>query len=391
MAAMSGRHLRSFLRTAFSVTLLTGAVLYTIIVLSDTSLILSRNNLQRKFFDNRENAKVPEDLKYRWLVKRNFLPNFYTRSTDQPNFSRWPPDQIYANSTIVFVHNQKSGGSTAKNCLKDIMKFYGHEQPLLAANPNAEEFFAQMLKDGPGQDLARSYMGDSTFGICDFTDKPCSYFTVLRDPYERVISSHNMCKLTEDQAQCIVRNATELSLKEWALHQGSFFFRQLLANPLFFTKEYTKLIDKLRGPEDPPTEKIPPWWRIELILNKMMDEKQKMVALQYILDNLESWFAVIGLTDEYDTNLILFERAFGLPFYSRCAGDMSNKRQYKLAGQNPQTSRQDVVAQLHRELNRDPDVNRALYYDVKIYRKARDIFQRQKTAFNLMLDETAHF
>ncbi|XP_077981975.1 uncharacterized protein LOC144436982 [Glandiceps talaboti] len=322
-----------------------------------------------------------EKLNYDWLLKKNFLPNFYMRERNQVNTLEWPPDNVYRNGTIVFVHNQKSGGSTIKKCLSTIMKMTNNPSPTLAANPNALNFYTLMLTTGVNKDLARCYVGDSTFGICEFGSKPCSYFTVLRDPYERVISSHNMCRLL-DAPQCIMRNATKLSIKQWAIHQGSFFFRQLLANPAFFTDKFVKLVDELRTSEDPVTQNIPPWWRNELILHHLMTKEQKDIVLDFVLDRLQSWFAVIGLTSDYDTSLALFERVYHLPFHSQCAGEVKNKRKYTMVGtQAPNTTKEEITAKLYKDLSSDSEVNQALRYDIEIYRKAKDIFRLQKLTY----------
>ncbi|XP_077866932.1 uncharacterized protein LOC144355742, partial [Saccoglossus kowalevskii] len=263
--------------------------------------------------------------KYPWIPKKNCLPNFYLRSGKKS--SSWAPDSLYRdrNSTTVFVHNQKSGGTTTKTCWTRILVANGYPVPVLASNLNAGDFYEDLLKYGSNQNLAHSYMGDSAFGICEFTHLSCSYFTVLRDPYDRIISSYNMCKDAK-QPQCIVRNANRMSLKDWAMHQGSFFFRQLLTNPSFFTQTYSSLVGDLRGIKDPPNDKIPPWWRTELILRYWLSDEQKKILLEYILDHLQYWFAVIGLTDEYDYNFLMFQHVYQLSFHTKCSGLKQNTR-----------------------------------------------------------------
>ncbi|XP_077864919.1 uncharacterized protein LOC144350692 [Saccoglossus kowalevskii] len=323
-------------------------------------------------------GKIEQTLsKYAWVDKKNYLPNFYLRPTRTESYST---DDVYSNATIVFVHNQKSGGTTTKYCWKSILRDEGRDLPILAANTNAEEFYTEMLYNRSNHRLARSYMGDSTFGICDFTEAPCSYFTILRDPYERVISSYNMCK-TSTQQQCIVKNASTLSVNEWAVHQGSFFFRQLLTNPAFFTPFYIQLVDKLRGPNDPDTSMIPPWWKTELILRHLLTNDEREVLLQYVLDRMEYWFAVIGLTDEYDNNLRMLEEVYKLPFHSKCSDIHKMNNQYDRGTLDANIDKDEIVKMLRNDLLSDPDVSRSLYYDNEIYRRARDIFRRQKLAY----------
>ncbi|XP_077864918.1 uncharacterized protein LOC100376059 [Saccoglossus kowalevskii] len=289
-------------------------------------------------------------------------------------------DHVYSNSTIVFVHNQKSGGSNTKYCWKSILRDEGRDLPILAANTNAEEFYTEMLHNESNQRLAQSYMGDSTFGICDFTEAPCSYFTMLRDPYERVISSYNMCK-TSTQQQCIVKNASTRSVNEWAVHQGSFFFRQLLTNPAFFTPLYIQLVDKLRGPNDSVTNMIPPWWKTELILRHLLTNDEREVLLQYVLGRLEYWFAVIGLTEEFDESFLMFEEVYKLPFHTKCTPEYLMKKRNYTATSDVNIGKDEIVKTLRDVMMSDPEVSRALYYDNEIYRKAKDTFRRQKLSY----------
>ncbi|XP_070558602.1 uncharacterized protein [Ptychodera flava] len=321
---------------------------------------------------------------YPWMIRSNNLPNFFTRQFDPKVGKQWPSDETYAygNCTIVFVHNQKSGGTTTKSCLNDLMKREGDPLPGPANNLNAGKVYSTILKRGHFEVSRTSFMGDSTFSICEFAQRPCAYFTVMRDPLERVISSYNMCRASR-QPQCVMRDIHNMTVNDWAVHQGSFFFHQLLVNPEFFTNVYTNLVDELRGPDDPSLKRISPWWRNKLILDHLMNDKQMELALDYVLANLESWFAVVGLTAEYDTNFRLFERVFKLPFYKLCVGRQKNLRRdyHGLTGGEANITKEEAVKTTKRKLSSDPEVMRALHFDIQIYKKMEDIFKRQVLAF----------
>ncbi|XP_070558628.1 uncharacterized protein [Ptychodera flava] len=341
------------------------------------------------FPKQRANSKSTKILKdeiaklYPWLIRSNTLPNYFTRSKNRRYGERRLLDETYSykNCTIAFVHNQKSGGTTTTSCFSNAIEEVGAMVPRLVANPNAGQIFGSLL-NGSDKYKRTSYVGDSTFTVCDFVDRPCAYFTVIRDPLERAISSYNMC-LGSKQPQCVMRDISKLSVKDWAIHQGSFFFRQLLANPEFFTNKYTGLVDKLRGPDDPPTELIPPWWRNKLILDHFMDDNQKGMVLEFVLANLESWFAVIGLTEEFDTSFHLFERVFKLPFYTLCAGRKQNQRNYHYSkdDHNANVTKAEIVKSLKTKISTDPEALRALHYDIQIFKKAKSIFSKQKLAY----------
>ncbi|XP_077999536.1 uncharacterized protein LOC144452334 [Glandiceps talaboti] len=342
------------------------------------SLVKSVKQSSRK-----DKETVFGDLNYQWLMKgTNILPNYFTSRSYNSNIkTRQPPDHEYSNGTIVFVHNQKSGGSTIKNCLGKLIRANYNQSPSLIGQKNAIPYYTNMNM-GNIEVTKKAYVGDSTFGICDYSTRPCSYFTILRDPYERVISSYNLCIVTNSKTeQCQIKNAADLSVKEWALHQGSWFFRQLLLNPDFLTEMFDERIERMRAPDDPSTTEMPPWWRGELMLRYVMPKEKKAIVLEYVLDNLESWFAVIGLTTEFDTNFRLLERVYKLPFASQCEGMTSNARPYTSQGESTNVTKDEIKDRLRDELVSDDDVNEVLYYDVKIFRKAQDIFRRQVLAY----------
>ncbi|XP_070571721.1 uncharacterized protein [Ptychodera flava] len=319
--------------------------------------------------------------KFPWLEKKNRLPNYFTRQVD----SGISP-QSYKDGAIVFVHNQKSGGTTIKSCMRTLLQAIGQGPPKVIGNVNAATYYSLLLFKGRDMNLTRHfYVGDSTFGLCEYASKPCSYFTVLRDPYERVISAYNMCHFLRAQ-QCRVRDAGRVPINEWVIHQGSFFFRQLLVNNEFFTEKYNHFVEKYQrstANSSKPAQ-LPTWWKNEIILKHFITTSQKAVILQYVLENLENWFAVIGMTSEYDMSLKLIEEVYDLPFYTNCAGMKENAvYPYEVHNQADASNltRDQIVERLKSQLQSDPKVRDALYFDLEIYEKAKYIFGRQKEAY----------
>ena len=106
----------------------------------------------------------------------------------------------------------------------------------------------------------------------------------------------------------------------------------------------------------------------------------------YVLDNLENWFTVIGIVDEYDLSLAMLQEAYGgLPFHSRCSGHKINVSDYKNMQEKASTksngTTMDIMDESIRELMGDAEVRRVLEADTLIYRKALQIFEKQKQSF----------
>ncbi|XP_070558881.1 uncharacterized protein [Ptychodera flava] len=325
-------------------------------------------------------ANIPtlEDIlnRFPWVQRRRFTPNHFTFSRR----GKGSPPNSYRNHSIVFLHNHKAGGTTMKLCLKRIIQakslppFYG------LWNDNVVQAIetARTLEK-----RAKLYVTPYAFGLCDAVDDPyCAYFTVLRDPYDRVVSSYEYCKKSRMDPHCAASDARKLTLKEWALHQGSYFFRQLQFNPEEICSDQTrrkkvvKLVDRDnyigRKKNRPPC-----WYRHKLLLDNVLNKNEKHILLQYMLENLEKWFAVIGITEQYDTSLRLLQTVFKLPFYRLCSGLVEQATTYSREKQT-KWSKLEAIKKARQKIEDDQEVFEALYFDIMIYRKAVEIFNSQK-------------
>ncbi|XP_070570169.1 uncharacterized protein [Ptychodera flava] len=314
--------------------------------------------------------------RFPWVVRNNFLPNFYTKGRVTQGINK----SNYSQSSVVFVHNQKSGGSTLKLCMENIAKEFHFRNMAVVCDINSGDYYTRMSKMGR-HDLVKFHSGGHSFQTCNYAKNPCAYVTVLRDPYERLISSYEYCKV-RNELHCQIYDANQVSVTQWAVFQGSFFFRQLLYNFEFCKQQSDNVIETLRlrkGMTEQPAD-IPCWYRNELILSQIMNKVDKMKVLRYVLDHLEDWFAVIGIIDEYNKFLSMLEGAFQLPF-SQCQDSVLNYHPYDAEGEGGGKERQSIVNSLKQQLINDPEVQEALYFDLKIFEEARKIFARQKEAY----------
>ena len=75
-------------------------------------------------------------------------------------------------------------------------------------------------------------VGDYTMGLCNVlpSTRPCAYYTMLREPRERLASSYLHCKYEPDDQLCMshVLQARNATFPEWVRHQGNYLFRQLM-------------------------------------------------------------------------------------------------------------------------------------------------------------------
>ncbi|PIK52749.1 hypothetical protein BSL78_10382 [Apostichopus japonicus] len=247
----------------------------------------------------------------------------------------------------------------------------------------------ELLRKGEAKPNTRmGYMGGYSFGICDalHNGRPCSYFTMVRNPYERIISCYFFCQRSSKDQLCTALNAANVTLKEWALHQGSYFFNQILLHPHVCQGTFDQYF-KLDGIQhnfwygDPPC-----WFKQKVILGHYLTSEQENILLDYVLDHLEQWFASIGIIEEFDLSLGMFQHIYGLPFKDDCVGKHFQTGKYKKRKKNvttneEQVDRDQMIQQLKAELQADPEVRRALHADLVIYDKAKEIFDKQKEVY----------
>lgn len=288
----------------------------------------------------------------------NYLPNAYVYPSNVS--SREKP-------VLAFVHNPKSGGTTVKNCM---LKIFQPNPPVVLSFKTAYTIRENLLNSDVHLD--DYYMGDSALGICDYeTSRPCSYFTMMREPYDRVVSHYYFCK---DGGQSYP--PCDNSLEDFVLDSCSLFFRQTTVR--FNCKEYFDHYcdDKLMCPQS---------WHCNAtevhVDNMDITQHERETILQYVIQNLDKMFTVIGLMEEFDTSLELYQDALGGNFHEFCQGMYANKGSYfhrENEGGGKTLSREDEVEAAKRRLRSNENVRRCLSDDEKIYEKAKELFEIQK-------------
>jgi Galactose-3-O-sulfotransferase len=228
---------------------------------------------------------------------------------------------IASGTKVIFLHLPKTAGSTLRGIIE---RQYGSRSIL----PLYESKFGEELAAIPPNqmDRLRVVMGHFYFGAHASLSKPSTYITVLRDPIDRIISRYYFVRRSPlDPVYDAVR---EMSLKEFA--------------ETYCDNDQTRL---LAGKYD------------GLSFGRCSDDEMLDIAKR----NLTKYFAVVGITEEFDRSLILMKRILGWrnPFYIRRNVTRGRPRKDKL----PQETLN--VIQANSEL------------DLELYRYAEKLFQEQ--------------
>jgi hypothetical protein len=183
--------------------------------------------------------------------------------------------------TIIFLHIPKTAGSTLNSIMErqyPRQQFYSLYPSRLYPNGNADEFHSMSTERRAQLRLLIGHVG---YGYHQLLPNPVTYFTLLRDPIERVISFYYYVR----------RNAGHY-LHDFALAKD-------MTLPQFIASEATEVNDNLS------VRVISGRWK-EIPYGQCTTEMLDMAK-----QNLREHFAVTGLTERFDESLLLLQRAFG--------------------------------------------------------------------------------
>ncbi len=196
-----------------------------------------------------------------------------------PETNRSPEKLIY------FLHIPKTGGTT----LRDIISRQYKRENIFTV-PSLKESNAAL------NDLAfeekkqlEIVQGHLKFGIHEATDRPSQYFTILRDPIKRVISSYNYILQVKNHP--FDQSTTEKVMTIQELYESG-------VNPLLINGQ-TQLVSGVTGKNNDP-----------LIKSEDILQKAK--------NNIADFFITVGLLEEFDASLLIMQKMLGwkTPYYS---------------------------------------------------------------------------
>jgi hypothetical protein len=241
--------------------------------------------------------------------------------------------------TVIFLHIPKAAGSTMRKIITREYSKYSSESVYLFDGSNLESSIEKFRKL-PKKDRNRIKIlkGHMSYGYHDYFDNKCEYFTLLRDPIDRVISDFYYILEQPSHSRYEKVKKGKMSLYDYLRSKMS----------VAMANAQTRLIaGYLSGVGDVKKKDLPFGKCTEDTLNKAEE-------------NLKD-FSVVGLTERFDETLILLMNAFGwkTPYYTRA--NVTGKRPKKR-----EVSEKSI--QLIKDYNK---------YDIQLYNYGKKLFYEQ--------------
>ncbi|CAM9969025.1 unnamed protein product [Sphacelaria rigidula] len=278
----------------------------------------------------------------------------------------------------VFTHMNKSGGQTVKGILKPYVEDRGISTGL---------YDWQQWNEGTS--YVTEYLAEKntiTWGGYTEALRPhgagqCKWFTVFRHPVARLVSAYFYCKQTPGDHLCgsTIARAEEMDIVTFAKHWTNFGLRQFALS--FVSPED---VMSSRSAFDCPT--CPDWYLVREYLNEAHRKRSRAYApdagmykyLEPVQAVLGSKYAAVGILEQYNSTLELFNRALGFPGL-----DWSTAfRQHGV--QNNLRENKDAEHEALRLAWTDLKIKKYLRLDLLLYEHAVSVNRQQRAQYGLL-------
>ncbi len=189
------------------------------------------------------------------------------------------------------------------------------------------------MLDGDGKAAYRVVAGHAAYGFHEFVPKTATYFTFLREPVERVVSFYHY-----------VKNSEQHYLNKKAINEFSGI------GP-FVSSGITKMVDN---------------GQTRLISGAWLEPDFGAIGIEHFKQakaNLDQDFAVVGLTELFDSSLLLLQQAFNWQYINYVRRNVGTvKRRERLL-----TPEEKAI------------LEKFNHWDIALYAHAQRLFDRQVT------------
>ncbi|CAN0037090.1 unnamed protein product [Scytosiphon promiscuus] len=293
----------------------------------------------------------------------------------------------------IFMHLQKSGGSTVKEILTASwgQRFFIYDNMRWKQGDEFSRGFGIKLASAtPWNVMAGGYT--EALRRVPEVEEGCQFFTLFRHPIARIVSAYYYCKVLPLDKACAseVVQATDVDLLGFAKHWGNFAVRQFALSfvPSDDVQAYIRT-PEARALHDVDLATTSGWFQLKAYLERPLEEvesgeaaegqraTQEQLPGSRLFDMLQPAQELItngytvGVLEEWNTTLALFDSALAMP-------GMDWRTWYARDGkQNVNRAFEQLKAQTLEKAWTDPELKKYLQLDLLLYEHAVDVFHKQ--------------
>lgn len=186
------------------------------------------------------------------------------------------PTSLTQEQSVIFLHIPKTAGSTISSIIE-------RSYPQKAISSQYQIDRIREFKNIPESQRKQFQLirGHFFFGIHQLLPQPCTYFTFLRDPVERVISDYYYIRRHENHPFHQTVISQQMSLEDLII-RGEY-------HPDNCQTRYLSGIGKMIVPHGQSTQEM----------------------LELAKKNIREHFSMVGLVEDFDKSLLLLQKIFG--------------------------------------------------------------------------------
>ncbi|CAM9217509.1 unnamed protein product [Ectocarpus sp. 12 AP-2014] len=290
----------------------------------------------------------------------------------------------------VFTHMGKAGGSTVKGLMDASIKHTHHTIGLYQNHQwmrgkdsvkKGLETTKYTMIFGPYAEALRPYGGNN-----------CKWFTMFRHPISRLVSAYFYCKQRTRDELCAtdVLSAQKTDLHTFAEHWGNYGLRQFAL--AFVGAEHVLSAELKRGSKARSLE-FPGWYRLKEYFEGLHEAQQAEtiahrreasndLAMSHLLPPVEDllrWnYSAVGVLEQWETSMILFNKALEVPNFDWSAA-------------SPNIGRKNADEKFRAEEARvlsaawdDPAIKNFLWLDLTLYDYAVSVHRKQAAEYGVI-------
>lgn len=295
----------------------------------------------------------------------------------------------------IFCHLQKCGGSTVKKIIIDTWdersrttydswqwKHGDKFTSSVARTIASEHQELKVVMGGYPEALRRTAaaVGDK-----------CKFFTVFRHPIPRLVSAYFYCRLDPSDQLCAseIVSSREADLVTFAEHWGSFAVRQFALSWVTYDEVLDYFMSSSAGKNmtEQALARVPGWYMLKVYLDdqsrgdsqhgESLPDAAMRKMLEPVKDLLLNGYAAVGILEEFNTTLSLFNAALEMP-------GVDWPREFDRAGkENVDLRFQQEKKEALATAWASSEIKSYIRLDLSLYEHAVDVFHQQAALYGL--------